>query len=102
MDNKELEEKPSDSTEQVTSTVKTSKPKDPGRIAAGKKHNKKVREAKKASEANRANKEIPNENKDERKKTYDLAVEKYQKKYEKYKENRAKFNDWIMTNDNKR
>ena len=36
------------------------------------------------------------------KKRHDLAVEKYQKKYEKYKENRAKFNDWIMTNDNKR
>ena len=59
MENKELEEKPSDSTEQVTSTVKKTKPKDPGRIAAGKKlaeHNKKAREAKKASEASRANK----------------------------------------------
>ena len=68
MDNKELEEKSSpptkvlDSTEQVTSTVKKTKPKDPGRIAAGKKlaeYNKKAREAKKE------NKEIPNENKQE-------------------------------------
>ena len=39
---------------------------------------------------------------DEEKKRYDLAVEKYQKEYEKYEENRAKLNDWIMTNDNKR
>ena len=72
MENKELEEKPSpiDSAEQVTSTVKKTKSKDPGRIAAGKKlaeHNKKAREAKKASEAIRENEEIPNENKDERK-----------------------------------
>ena len=36
MENKEFEEKPSP-TEQVTSTVKKTKPKDPGRIAAGKK-----------------------------------------------------------------
>ena len=58
MDNEELEEKPPaqqiDSTDkkakQVTSTEKQTKPKDPGRVAAGKKvaeHNKKVREAKK-------------------------------------------------------
>ena len=39
---------------------------------------------------------------DEEKKRHDLAVEKYQKEYEKYEENRAKLNDWIMTNDNKR
>ena len=62
MENKELEEKPSP-TEQVTSTVKKKKkPKDPGRIAAGKilaEHNKKAREA------IRANKEIPNENNQE-------------------------------------
>ena len=64
MENKEFEEKPSP-TEQVTSTVKKTKPKDPGRIAAGKKlaeYNKKAREAKKA---HRENKEIPKENKDE-------------------------------------
>ena len=64
MENKEFEEKPSP-TEQVTSTVKKTKPKDPGRIAAGKKlaeYNKKAREAKKTS---REAKEIPNENKDE-------------------------------------
>ena len=36
---------------------------------------------------------------DEEKKRHDLAVEKYQKEYEKYTENRAKLNDWIMTND---
>ena len=36
---------------------------------------------------------------DEEKKHADLAVEKYQKEYEKYEENRAKLNDWIMTND---
>ena len=36
---------------------------------------------------------------DEEKKRHDLAVEKYQKECEKYKENRAKLNDWIMTND---
>ena len=68
MENKELEEKPSpiDSAKQVTSTVKKKKkPKDPGRIAAGKKlaeYNKKAREGKKASQEN---KEIPNEKKDE-------------------------------------
>ena len=33
---------------------------------------------------------------DEEKKRHDLAVEKYQKEYEKYEE---KLNDWIMTND---
>ena len=52
-------------TEQVTTTEKKTKPKDPGRIAAGKKlaeYNKKAREAKNAG---RENKEIPNENKDE-------------------------------------
>ena len=56
MENKELE--------QVTTTEKKTKPKDPGRIAAGKRlaeHNKKVREAKKAGRE----KEIPKENKDE-------------------------------------
>ena len=36
---------------------------------------------------------------DEEKKRHDLAVEKYQKEYEKYEESRAKLNDWIMTND---
>ena len=36
---------------------------------------------------------------DEEKKRHDLAVEKYQKEYEKYEENRAKLNDWSMTND---
>ena len=36
---------------------------------------------------------------DEEKKRHDLAVEKCQKEYEKYEENRAKLNDWIMTND---
>ena len=48
-------------TEQVTTTEKKTKPKDPGRIAAGKKlaeYNKKVREAKKAGR----DKEIPKEN----------------------------------------
>ena len=58
MENKELEEK-SLPTEQVTTTEKKTKPKDPGRIAAGKKlaeYNKKAREAKKAG---RENKEIP-------------------------------------------
>ena len=51
-------------TEQVTTTEKKTKPKDPGRIAAGKRlaeHNKKVREAKKAGRE----KEIPKENRDE-------------------------------------
>ena len=60
MENKELEP-----TEQVTTTEKKTKPKDPGRIAAGKKlaeYNKKAREAKKAG---REAKEIPKENKDE-------------------------------------
>ena len=36
---------------------------------------------------------------DEEKRRHDLAVEKYQREYEKYEENRAKLNDWIMTND---
>ena len=36
---------------------------------------------------------------DEEKKRHDLAVEKYQKEYGEYEENRAKLNDWIMTND---
>ena len=36
---------------------------------------------------------------DEEKKRHDLAVERYQKEYEEYEENRAKLNDWIMTND---
>ena len=61
MENKELEEKSSP----ITTTEKKTKPKDPGRIAAGKKlaeYNKKAREAKKAG---RENKEIPKENKDE-------------------------------------
>ena len=67
MENKELEEKssPIDSTKQVTTTVKKTKPKDPGRIAAGKKraeYNKKAREAKKAG---RENKEILKENNQE-------------------------------------
>ena len=51
-------------TEQVTTTEKKTKPKDPGRIAPGKRlaeHNKKAREAKKAGRE----KEIPKENKDE-------------------------------------
>ena len=64
MENEELEEK-SSPTEQVTTTEKKTKPKDPGRIAAGKKlaeYNKKAREAKKAG---REAKEIPKENKDE-------------------------------------
>ena len=72
MDNKELEEKssPIDSTKQVTSTVKKTKPRDPGRIAAGKKiaeYNKKAREAKTRSSrvSEKANKEIPNESKQE-------------------------------------
>ena len=59
MENKVLEP-----TEQVTTTEKKTKPKDPGRIAAGKRlaeHNKKAREAKKAGRE----KEIPKENKDE-------------------------------------
>ena len=60
MENKELEP-----TEQVTTTEKKTKPKDPGRIAAGKKlaeYNKKARETKKAG---RENKEIPKENNQE-------------------------------------
>ena len=57
MENKELEEKssPIDSAKQVTTTEKKTKPKDPGRIAAGKKlaeYNKKAREAKKAGPEN--------------------------------------------------
>ena len=36
---------------------------------------------------------------DEEKRRHDLAVQKYQKEYEEYEENRAKLNDWIMTND---
>ena len=59
MENKELEP-----NEQVTTTEKKTKPKDPGRIAGGKKlaqYNKKAREAKKAGRE----KEIPKENKDE-------------------------------------
>ena len=63
MENKELEEI-SLPTEQVTTTEKKTKPKDPGRIAAGKRlaeHNKKVREPKTAGRE----KEIPKENKDE-------------------------------------
>ena len=61
MENKELEEK----SLPITTTEKKTKPKDPGRIAAGKKlaeYNKKAREVKKAG---RENKEIPKENKDE-------------------------------------
>ena len=57
-----MENKEPSATEQVTTTVRKTKPKDPGRIAAGKKlaeYNKKAREAKKASQEN---KEIPNEN----------------------------------------
>ena len=60
MENKELEP-PSP----ITTTEKKTKPKDPGRIAAGKKlaeYNKKAREAKKAG---RENKEIPKENNQE-------------------------------------
>ena len=59
MENKVLEP-----TEQVTTTEKKTKPKDPGRIAAGKRlaeHNKKAREAKKAGRE----KEIPKENRHE-------------------------------------
>ena len=61
MENKELEEK----SLPITTTEKKTKPKDPGRIAAGRKlaeYNKKAREAKKAG---RENKEIPKENKNE-------------------------------------
>ena len=60
MENKELEEK----SLPITTTEKKTKPKDPGRIAAGKKlaeYNKKAREAKKAGRE----KEFPKENKDE-------------------------------------
>ena len=60
MENKELEP-----TSPITTTEKKTKPKDPGRIAAGKKlaeYNKKAREAKKAG---RENKEIPKENNQE-------------------------------------
>ena len=62
MENKELEEK-SSPTSPITTIEKKTKPKDPGRIAAGKKlaeYNKKAREAKKAG---REAKEIPNEKK---------------------------------------
>ena len=73
MENKELEEKssPIDSAKQVTTTEKKTKPKDPGRIAAGKKlaeHNKKAREAKKAESRKikkfqkKTKDEIPKEN----------------------------------------
>ena len=61
MENKELEEK----SLPITTTEKKTKPKDPGRIAAGKKlaeYNKKSREAKKAG---RENKEIPKESNNE-------------------------------------
>ena len=70
MENKELEEI-SLPTEQVTTTEKKTKPKDPGRIAAGKRlaeHNKKVREAKKAGrekEIPKEKDEIPKENNQE-------------------------------------
>ena len=60
MENKELEP-----TSPITTTEKKTKPKDPRRIAAGKKlaeYNKKAREAKKAG---RENKEIPKENNQE-------------------------------------
>ena len=60
MENKELEP-----TSPITTTEKKTKPKDPGRIAAGKKlveYNKKAREAKKAG---REAKKIPKETKDE-------------------------------------
>ena len=60
MENKELEEI-SLPTEQVTTTEKKTKPKDPGRIAAGKRlaeHNKKVREAKKAGREKKFQKKI--------------------------------------------
>ena len=63
MENKELEP-PSP----ITTTEKKTKPKDPGRIAAGKKlaeYNKKARETKKSSKSIQENKEIPKENKDE-------------------------------------
>ena len=48
----------------ITPTEIKTKPKDPGRIAAGKKlaeYNRKAREAKKASKSIRENQEIPNE-----------------------------------------
>ena len=64
MENKEQKSLP---TEQVTTTEKKTKPKDPGRIAAGKElaeYNKKAREAKKSSKSIREA-EIPKENKDE-------------------------------------
>ena len=60
MENKELER-----TSPIITTEKKTKPKDPERIAAGKKlaeYNKKAREAKKAG---RENKEIPKENNQE-------------------------------------
>ena len=72
MDNKELEEKSSAQpfvapptkvidAASVTSTVKKTKPKDPGRIAAGIKlaeHNKKVKEAKKKNKIQNESKEM--------------------------------------------
>jgi len=36
---------------------------------------------------------------EEEKKCHDLAVEKYQEEYQKYKENRTKLLNWIATND---
>ena len=62
MENKELEEK-SLPTEQVTSTVRKPKPKDPGRIAAGKKLAEHAEKnlLKKAREAKKAGQEIPKE-----------------------------------------
>ena len=64
MENKEQKSSPIDSAKQVTTTEKKTKPKDPGRIVAGKKlaeYNKKAREAKKAGRE----KEIPKENNQE-------------------------------------
>ena len=58
MENKEQKSLP------ITTTEKKTKPKDPGRIAAGKKlaeYNKKAREAKKSSKSIQENKEIPKE-----------------------------------------
>ena len=64
MENKELEEK-SLPTEQVTTTEKKTKPKDPGRIAAEKKNAEYKKKAREAKKAGREAKEIPKENKDE-------------------------------------
>lgn len=36
---------------------------------------------------------------DKEKKRHDLALEKYEKEYQKYQENRTKLLDWIATND---